>query len=138
MISYDNFEKALRNLQSQHLNYQQLEEDLPDFIGEAMHESIIQRFEICWDCLWKVLKRYLQDELALPNVPNSPNPVLRLANENMLLPTAIETWLLYARARINTSHDYSGEKAQTTFALIEDFIDDAIALYQTLSKETWA
>ncbi|MBY4677848.1 nucleotidyltransferase substrate binding protein [Marinobacterium arenosum] len=138
MIEYDKLQKALKHLQVQFENHCTLDENMPELIKEAVAESVIQRFETCWDCLWKVLKRYLSEEIGLPEVPNGPNPVLRLANENNLLPTPIEAWLKYAGARVSTSHDYSGEKAKEALALMSDFINDAVALYQTLSGERWA
>ena len=80
---------------------------------EAVTESVIQRFETNYDCLWKVLKRYLVLSLGLPNVPNSPKPIFRLANENNLLKNNnISQWLLYANTRIGTAHDYDGKKSR--------------------------
>jgi len=137
MIDYDKFQKALKHLELQFQNYKSLTGHEPVLIQEAIAESVIQRFETCWDCLWKVLKRYLKDEVALPDVPNGPNPILRLANENNLLPTSIEAWLGYARARVNTSHDYSGEKAQDALDSMGDFVNDAIVLYEKLSGKAW-
>lgn len=137
MIEYDKFQKALKHLQAQYDNYKTLDEGLPGITQEAVVESVIQRFEVCWDCLWKVLKRYLEEEIGLPEVPNGPNPVLRRANENHLLARPIEEWIKYAQARIDTSHDYSGEKAKGAIGLMGNFIDDAIGLYQTMSGETW-
>jgi len=137
MIEYDKFQQSLKHLELQFENYCTLDQALPDLMQEAVAESVIQRFETCWDCLWKVLKRYLVEEVALPEVPNGPNPILRLANENHLLSSPIEAWLQYAKARVATSHDYSGEKAQDALKLMADFIADAIVLYQFLSKEEW-
>jgi len=137
MIEYDKFQKALKHLEAQYENYRTLDESQPEIIQEAVVESVIQRFEVCWDCLWKVLKRYLEEEIGLPEVPNGPNPVLRRANENHLLSRPIEAWMKYAKARIDTSHDYSGEKAKDAIGLMADFIDDAIGLYQTMTGETW-
>ena len=135
MDEYDKFEKALKHVETQLENYRTLDEVLPELVQEAVVESVIQRFETCWDCLWKVLKRYLEEEIGLPEVPNGPNPILRLANENNLLPGMLEGWLSYSRARVNTSHDYSGEKAQDALKLMADFVDDAIGLYQAISGE---
>ncbi|HEB60009.1 MAG TPA: nucleotidyltransferase [Gammaproteobacteria bacterium] len=137
MIDYGKYAKALKHLQVQFGHYQTLDPSLPDFLQEAMAESVIQRFETAYDCQWKVLKRYLVEELGLPEVPNSPKPVFRLANENRLLPAPIERWLDYANARIATAHDYSGEKAGEALALMGDFIQDAIGLYQRLSGKSW-
>ena len=137
MIEYNNFQRALKNLAAQFENYKTLDDNLPKIIQEAVAESVIQRFEICWDCLWKLLKRHLQEEIGLPEVPNGPNPVLRLANENQLLPGSVEQWLRYGKARVATAHDYSGKKANDALDIMNRFIDDAIRLYQTLSGKNW-
>ena len=137
MIEYDKFQKALKNLELQHENYRTLDSALPELIQEGIAESVIQRFEICYDCMWKVLKRYLIEELGIPEVPNSPKPIFRLAYENDLFTSTSEQWMQYADARIATSHDYSGEKAQACLEMMSNFIDDAIGLFQTMSGETW-
>ncbi len=74
MIDYDKFEKSLKHLQLQYNNYKTLDgrEDLGQLDKEAIAESVIQRFEVCYDSLWKVLKRYLTEELGIPDMPNSP------------------------------------------------------------------
>ena len=110
-------------------------ESLPQLIREGVAESVIQSFETCWDCLWKVLRRYLQEQIGLAEVPNGPNPVLRLANENRLLPGSVEQWLRYGKARVATAHDYIGTKADDTLAIMCSFIHDAMELYRTLSGE---
>ncbi|MBE9111855.1 nucleotidyltransferase substrate binding protein [Nodosilinea sp. LEGE 07298] len=137
MIDYDNLQKALKHLEAQYANYKTLDPAQPPLIQEAVAESVIQRFETCYDALWKVLKRYLIEELGLPEVPNSPKPILRLANENGLLASTAELWMAYANARIGTAHDYSGEKAQAALALMEAFLSDATALYQRMSGQPW-
>lgn len=137
MIEYDKFQKSLQHLEVQFDNYQNLDTELPQLTQEAITESVIQRFETCWDCLWKVLKRYLEEEIGLAEVPNGPKPILRLINENHLLPSDISEWLKYNQARVNTTHDYSGEKANDALVIMNAFIVDAIGLYQTLSGEHW-
>lgn len=137
MIDYSKFEKSLRNLDTQFRHYRELDPDLPRYLQEAMAESVIQRFETTWDSLWKVLKRHLEQAVGLPEVPNGPKPVLRLANENRLLPGTIEQWMRYANARIATSHDYSGGKAEEALAQMGDFIRDASALYEKLTGSPW-
>ena len=137
-MDFDKFQKSLKHLELQYQNYQNLEErsELDTLDQEAIKESVIQRFETCYDTLWKHLKRYLTEELGLAEVPNSPKPVFRLANENRLL-RDIDSWLRYANARVNTAHDYSPEKADASLELMEEFIGDAIGLYQTLTGNTW-
>ena len=72
MIDYGNFSKALKNLELQYENYENLDDELPELTQEGVSESVIHRFEICYDTMWKILKRYLQEELGLADVPNSP------------------------------------------------------------------
>ena len=137
MIDHEKFRLSLKRLEVQNGNYRQGNPALSDLDREGIAESVIQRFETCYDCLWKVLKRYLTETLGIAETPNSPKPILRLAYENNLLAASLEQWLRYADARIDTSHDYDGEKAQDCLALVPDFVDDAIDLYQTMSGETW-
>ena len=137
MIDYDKFRMSLERLEEQYKNYREPDESLPEVTQEAIAESVIQRFETCYDCLWKVLKRYLVEELGLADVPNSPKGIFRLAHENDLFASPLEEWLRYAESRVETSHDYSGEKAEACLEIMGGFIDDAIGLYQTMSGETW-
>ena len=138
MIDYGKFEKSLKHLEAQLRNYHNsdLRQELSDIDREAIAESVIKRFEICYDCLWKVLKRYLNEELGVPELPNSPKPIFRIAFENRLLP-AIEEWLIYADARTGTSHDYSNEKAQASINTAFKFVKDAAALYQKMTGKPW-
>lgn len=139
MIDYDKFEKSLKHLEVQYNNYLTLDDraDLGQLEKEAIAESVIQRFETCYDTLWKVLKRYLTEELGVPEMPNSPKPIFRIAAENKLFTSDISQWIKYSDARIDTSHDYSGDKAEDALLLMGDFVSDAIDLYITISGSTW-
>jgi nucleotidyltransferase substrate binding protein (TIGR01987 family) len=139
MIDYDKLKKSLKHLELQFENLKRAETrpELTDIDREGIAESVIQRFETCYDTLWKVLKRYLSDEIGLADTPNSPKPILKLAGQNDLFAASVEQWLRYADARTSTAHDYSGEKAEECLAIMADFIDDAIGLYQTMSGQTW-
>lgn len=98
MIDYSKLQKPLKHLALQYENYgnAQYREELSELDKEGIAESTIQRFETCYDTLWKTLKRYLAEELGIPEVPNSPKPILRLAFENQLFVSPIEQWLNYA------------------------------------------
>lgn len=135
MIDYEKFEKSLRHLKAQFENYQTLDDrdDLGELEKEAVCESVIQRFETCFDSLWKVLRRYLTEVVGLPDLPNGPNLLFQIAYENKLFNSNIKQWKKYAAARIDTAHDYSGDKAQDALLLMSDFIEDAVDLYITMS-----
>jgi nucleotidyltransferase substrate binding protein (TIGR01987 family) len=139
MIDYEKLQKALKHLEVQFENHKSARDrtELTEIDREAIAESVIQRFETCYDTLWKDLKRYLIDDLGLAEVPNSPKPIIKLAGQNDLFASSVEQWLKYADARVSTAHDYSGEKAEETLSIVGDFIDDAIGLYQTMTGTTW-
>ncbi len=138
MIDYDKFEKSLKHLQLQYENYSTIDRqpNLSQLEKEAIAESVIHRFEICYDCLWKVLKRYLTEELGIPEMPNSPKPIFQIAFENMLFSNILQ-WKEYADARINTSHDYSNQKALNALNLMDTFVLNAINLYEKMSGNKW-
>lgn len=139
MIDYDKLQKSLRHLELQFDNYKLAKDrtELTDIDREAIAESVIQRFETCYDTLWKDLKRYLIEEIGLADAPTSPKAILKLAGQNELLASSVEQWIKYADARTSTAHDYSGEKAAAVLTIVGDFIDDAIGLYQTMTGTTW-
>ena len=139
MIDYSKFKKSLLQLQKQFANLQSLDQrqGLSPLDQEAIAESVIQRFETCYDCIWKILKRHLNEKLGLPDLPNSPKPIFRIAADNQLLINSDAQWLIYAEARVQTAHDYDGLKAASTLALMPAFLADAVALYQTLTGESW-
>ena len=139
MIDHSKFKKSLQQLQRQHANFLSLSgrTQLNDLDKEGIAESVIQRFEICYDCIWKILKRHLNEKLGLPDVPNSPKPIFRISADNQLLNNSESQWLIYADARIQTAHDYDGLKAASTLELMPAFIADAVTLYLALTGEPW-
>ncbi len=137
LIDYGKFRLSLQRLQEQCANYQNAGVRRPRLDREAVTESVIQRFETCYDCLWKVLRRYLIDGLGIPDAPNSPKPLFKMADQNGLFRSPIDQWLVYAQKRIDTAHDYDGEKAKARLEVVSAFIDDAIDLYQTMSGDAW-
>lgn len=137
MVHYEKFQKSLKRLQDQYENYQTLDPEFPELVQDGIRESVIQRFETCYDSLWKTLRRYLIEDLGIPEMPNSPKPIFRIANENNVLESSLELWLDYSQARIDTSHDYDGEKAKSCLELVPKFIEDAIALYHMMSGVNW-
>ena len=136
-IDYGNLKMSLKNLEMQHAHLLHLSPEYPLFIQEAMAESVIQRFETCYDTLWKVLRRHLIEELGVAEVSNSPRPIFRVADENRLLAAGGEQWQRYIRTRIDTTRDYSREKAASAIATMPEFISDTIKLYTAMTGEGW-
>ena len=136
-IDYSNFKTSLENLETQNEHLLHLSPDYPSFVHEAMAESVIRRFEVCYDTLWKVLRRHLIEELGIAEIPNSPRPIFSIADENRLLAAGVEQWELYIRTRIDTTHDYDEGKAARAIGVMSDFIDDATRLYTAMTGEAW-
>ena len=137
MPEYRNLQKSLKNLEAQNENRKNLPTEQPQYVREALDESVIQRFEVCYDTLLKSLRRYLIDEVRLPSFPPSPRPIFRLAGESEVLDSPVERWMEYVNLRVGTTHDYSSEKAAAVLERVDDFIADAIGLYQTMTGEVW-
>ena len=137
MLDYGSFHRSLKNLELQNGNRKELPSDTPQYLREAVDESIIHRFEVCYDTLLKALRRYLIDEVRLPSFPPSPRPIFRLAGENEALDSPVERWMEYVDLRVGTTHGYSSEKAAAVLERVDDFIADAIGLYQTMTGEVW-
>ena len=136
-LDYSNFKMSLNNLETQHEHMLHLSPDYPSFVHEGMAESVIQRFETCYDAMWKVVRRHLIEALGIAEVSNSPRPIFRIADENNLLAAGGEQWELYVQTRIDTTHDYDGEKAAKAIDLMPEFIGDAINLYSAMTGERW-
>jgi nucleotidyltransferase substrate binding protein (TIGR01987 family) len=124
-IDYSKLKLAFQHLKAQWENYATCDSrpELSPLDRDAIRESVIQRFEVTYDVLWKAIKRYMMFTLGLPDIPNSPKPILRLAHENGILNADITFWLKVADARVATSHDYSSIKADTCIELIPAFLD---------------
>ncbi len=136
-IDYSKFQMSLKRLIEQYENHVYPRPFREKLEVEGVAESVIQRFKTCYDCLWKVLKRYLSEVLGVPDIPNSPKPIFRFAAENSLFDMPVEQWFEFAQARVETSHDYDGVKAQACLSLVGDFIEGAKGLYGSMTGETW-
>lgn len=137
-INYTKLKSALERLEERYHFYLKNKDAtaLEDEVLESIKESCIQRFEVCFDTTWKHLKKYLEAEIGLHDVPGGPNPVFKKALSARVIDDA-ELWIEFNKKRGDTSHDYSGDKADGAFAIIPDFIKEAINLFETMSGESW-
>lgn len=136
MISYEKFHESLGRLKEQYDHYENDLNSGPRWVRPAVEESVIKRFETCYDCLHKVLRRHLIEVIGIAEVHPAPRAIFRAAHENGLLPSPVEQWNGYVKMRVGTAHDYSGEKAQQCLEGIADFLPDAAILYETLTGDS--
>ena len=135
-IDYSKLKMAIQHLNAQWENYATCDSrpELSPLDRDAIRESVIQRFEVAYDVLWKAIKRYMMFTLGLPDIPNSPKPIFRLAHENDILSADITFWLKVADARVATSHDYSSAKADACIELLSTFLDALEPMVDRLEK----
>ena len=136
MVGYSLFKKSLKNLQVRNQYRKGLGQKASQQEVESAAESTIQRFEICYDCLWKVIRRHLAEKIGLPKVSTGPKPLARVAFENGLIADC-DRWIKYINIRNHTVHHYDATKANDCLQLVDGFIDDAINLYQIMTGEKW-
>lgn len=70
------------------------------------------------------------------DIPASPNPIFRKAAASNVISYA-QLWIEFNKKRDDTVHDYCGDKADETFAIIPALITEDIGLYEVISGEKW-
>lgn len=98
--------KALKTLDASFKVLQEAEQADNEGFILASQDSIIQRFEYCYDSFWKFLKRYLEKHLKLTDIA-SPKKVFREAVKHTLCtPEEGEILIAMADDRNVTTHNY--------------------------------
>jgi nucleotidyltransferase substrate binding protein (TIGR01987 family) len=90
-----------------------------------VRDACIQRFEYTFELSIKTIKRYLEQEMPIPEQLDQLNyrDLLRIAFEAGLVAQA-ESWFQYREARNQTSHTYDERKAGSVYAILPSFIED--------------
>ena len=134
--NYEKLEKSLEKLKEQYNNYQTDKTTLTPLDKEGIKESVIKRFEICYDTLWKHLKKYLQEKENLVDLPNSPNGIFRKTySAEFIDQETLSRLMVYNKLRGMVAHDYSEVKAQKSLDKIGHFIQDANTIYRMVTHE---
>ena len=100
---------------------------------EELRDAVIQRFEYTFELCWKLIKRRLELDLAVPSEVDamSYKVMMRIAFERGLIRN-VEAWFVYRSQRNITSHTYSREKAESVYQTALEFAGDARSLLQHL------
>ena len=135
-VNYEKLENSLNELKEQYGSYSTLDEqNLSDVNQRAVKNSVIKCFEICYDTLWKQIKKYLQDENGKAELRNSPIPIFRAAFEDLLFNKDVHKRLVqYNKIRNDAAHDYSIEKAMAALDEVGEFIQDTEEIYEVMVK----
>jgi nucleotidyltransferase substrate binding protein (TIGR01987 family) len=120
-ISFDNYEATLASLK------QSLDAELDD--KNFVRDSVIQRFEICIEQSWKILRRYLK--IVYSKDENATREIFRLADRYEIIDDA-NIWIDYLNARNETSHTYDENIAMRIYDLAHKLHDDAEKLLKAM------
>ena len=136
MLDLTSFKKAIQHynelLITAH-NSDQIE-SLPKILQDAVKEAVIQNFEVTYELSWKMMKRWLETNFSSDYVDGvNRRELFRLASESQLI-TDVDKWMIYHKARNETSHTYDAITADEVFVLASEFIHDVKKLLMVLEK----
>ena len=103
-----------------------------------MRNSVIQCFEFTYELSWKMLKRYLEETEAnhADMDTGTFQNLIRLGNERALLRSDWHQWKTYRQARTDSSLTYDAAKAEAVFAVAPDFLVEARAQLNELTRRS--
>lgn len=88
----------------------------PEIETEYRNDAVIQRFKVCYEMSWKLLKRLLEDNGI---IENTPKDVFKSAFTAGYIGTDVEGWYLMIKSRNLTSHVYNEMMAENIVKQIE-------------------
>lgn len=105
---------------------------------EFIRDAVIQRFEYSYELAWKLLRRYLAEDVGAETLaPLSRKDLFRLAADKQIIASPLP-WFDYHHARNITSHTYDEAVAEQVYQTATAFYDDAMALLAELEKRNAA
>lgn len=99
---------------------------------ELERDGTIQRFEYCYEILWKLGQRVLkQHEVST----DSPKAVFRELGRLGWI-NNVEIWIDFQKARNETSHEYGEALAKKSYQLARQFLPIGLSLLQVLKEKS--
>jgi len=102
---------------------------------EELRDAVIQRFEYTFELCWKMLRRVLAKDSAVPAEIDrmSYKDLLRHAGQRGFVDD-VELWLVFRNQRNITSHTYDSDKANSVRETAVSFHAHALALLEILER----
>ena len=92
---------------------------------ETLRAGVVQNFEVAYEQTWKMMKRWLETNLGSIEVDGvTRRHLFRLCHEDRLIDD-VETWMVFHKARNETSHTYDIQTANDVFAVAQTFLPAA-------------
>lgn len=94
-------------------------------------DGTIQRFEYCYEIIWKLAQRILKDNEVLAETPKAVFKELgRLGWIDN-----VESWIDFQKSRNLTSHEYGKILAEKSYELAKVFLPMALGLFVVLKTK---
>ena len=101
-------------------------------VQEAVNGGVIQSFEVAYEQSWKMIKRWLENNVGTTDVDGvTRRHLFRLAAETGLI-ADVDLWMTFHKARNETSHTYNSEIAAAVLEMAPDFLRACETLVTTL------
>lgn len=101
-------------------------------VQEAVNGGVIQNFEVAYEQSWKMIKRWLENNVSAIDVDGvTRRHLFRLAAETGLI-SDVDLWMTFHKARNETSHTYNSEIAAAVLEMAPDFLLACETLVTTL------
>jgi len=104
---------------------------LIDSPTDLERDGTIQRFEYCYELVWKLAQRVLKDNEISTDTPKS---VFRELGKIGWIHN-VEDWLRFQKMRNETSHEYGEKLAKKSYDLSKKFLPLATELLNTLKEK---
>ena len=105
---------------------------LPELVREAVGAGIIQSFEVAYEQSWKMMKRWLENNVSAADVDGvTRRHLFRIAAESNLI-GSVDAWMSFHQARNETSHTYNCVKATAVVNMAPDFLSACDSLLVAL------
>lgn len=129
MKKYDNFCKALKNLQEIHLFHEPY--------NNVVLTGLVALYEICFEQAWKAMKEVMEQEGIATAATGSPKSIIKEAYALGLIQNE-EIWLEALVSRNNVTHAYNEaialdivqktrEEYETMFVELQKTLEDRIS-----------
>ena len=100
---------------------------------ETFRSGIIQNFEIAYELCWKVMKRWIEENVSPDVLFGVPRiELFRRAAENGLI-DSVEQWMTFHQARNSTSHIYDAAVADEVYGTAVRFASEAEVFLQNIT-----
>ena len=133
-LELNSWKKSLLALERA-LNIVQAQPDASNIdLIETLRAGVVQNFEVAYEQSWKMIKRWLEQNLGSSYVDGvTRRQLFRLSHENRLIDD-VDLWMTFHHSRNQTSHTYNQTTADEVFTVATQFLPQATDLFSRIEK----